>query len=249
MKYTIVALRALKDNYVWLIHDDKSAIVVDPTEAHVVEQYLQQHNLSLKIILLTHNHPDHTGGVKILCQRYHPECIDNFNQQLADGQMLHLADMDLSVKVLLTPGHTFEHVCYLVDDKHLFCGDTLFGMGCGRVFTNDFVAMYNSLNKIKALPESTLCYPAHEYTANNLRFITSIDDNHAYYQDYAKYLVMKLTSLQNSLPTVLADELRYNLFLRCDEPHVWGIVSAKSGELISDEENCFVVLRQLRNAF
>lgn len=249
MNYTIIALNALKDNYIWLIHDGQNAVAVDPTESHVVEQYLQQHNLSLKVILLTHNHPDHTGGVKALCERYAPTCIDNFVQQLADGQMLNLADLDLSVKVLLTPGHTLEHVCYLVDDKHLFCGDTLFGMGCGRVFTNDFVAMYSSLNKIKVLPESTLCYPAHEYTANNLRFITSVDTNHLYYQDYAKYLLMKLSSTQNSLPTVLADELHYNLFLRCNDPKVWAMVGTKCGELISDEENCFVVLRQLRNAF
>ena len=104
LNYTIIALNALKDNYIWLIHDGQNAVAVDPTESHVVEQYLQQHNLSLKVILLTHNHPDHTGGVKALCERYAPTCIDNFVQQLADGQMLNLADLDLSVKVLLTPG-------------------------------------------------------------------------------------------------------------------------------------------------
>lgn len=247
--YQIIALNAFSDNYIWVIHDNKSAIVVDPGVSDVVIQFLKKNNLDLIAILLTHNHNDHNGGVSNILANYPKSQIYNYlDDRIADDTTILFSGFPC-FKVIATPGHTLDHVCYLFDDKHLFCGDTLFSMGCGRVFTNDFIAAYDSLCKIKLLSPDVLCYPAHEYTTNNLRFITSIDDDKSYYQDVAKYVLIRLSTMQNSLPTTLETELKYNLFLRCNEDYIKNIVSDKIGEQINDDLECFIALRNLRNNF
>lgn len=246
--YHIIALKSGADNYIWLIHDSVHAVLIDPTEALIVKNYLSQNQLKLQAILLTHGHSDHVGGVSELVSLYNPDVIDNFHGQLFELQIIQVGDFP-EFKVILAPGHTVEHVVYLFDDQHLFCGDVLFSLGCGRVFTNDFAAAYDSLVKIKALPAATLCYPAHEYTLNNLRFTTMFDQTPDYYTKFAEEVQVKLTNLQNSLPTQLGGELKYNLFLRCDDVAVWQLVSESIGEEITDEFSCFVALRNLRNNF
>lgn len=246
--YSITPIKAFSDNYIWVIHNDKSAIAIDPGEASGVIKFLQQNNLQLETILLTHSHNDHIGGVQQLCDKYGCQVIDNSALQLSDNQVINLPSFPV-VQVLLTPGHTNEHVVYLFDNKHLFCGDVLFGLGCGRVFTDNYEAAHSSLCKIKQLSGNILCYPAHEYTANNLRFTSSIDDTPNYYAKYAKLLLMKLTTLQNSLPTTLENELKYNLFLRCDDVNIWKMVGLKSQQVINNEFDCFKQLRLLRNNF
>lgn len=248
LNYQVIPLKSGQDNYIWLIHDEQHAIVIDPTEAKIVKAYLTKHDLNLQAILLTHGHADHIGGVKELNLSYQPEIIDNLKQQLFESQIIQIGTFPV-FQVMLTPGHTAEHAVYLFDMKHLFCGDVLFSMGCGRVFTNDFDAAYASLRNIKALDPAIRCYPAHEYTANNLRFTSVLDKTPDYYTQFAKFVVMKLSSLQNSLPTLLSDELQYNLFLRCHDPLVWSLVAAASDEIIDSEFNCFVALRKLRNNF
>lgn len=249
LNYQIIALKSGTDNYIWLIHDSMHAVLIDPTEALVVKNYLSQHQLKLQAILLTHGHSDHVGGVSDLVSLYNPDLIDNFHGQLIESQIMQVGDFP-AFKVILAPGHTAEHVVYLFDDQHLFCGDVLFSLGCGRVFTNDFAAAYDSLMKIKALPAATLCYPAHEYTLNNLRFTTMFDQTQDYYVEFAGSVQMKLSSLQNnSLPTRLDGELKYNLFLRCNEVVIWQLVAEHIGEEITDEFSCFVALRNLRNNF
>lgn len=246
--YQIIALKSGVDNYIWLIHDSMHAVLIDPTEALVVKNYLYQHQLKLQAILLTHGHSDHVCGVSELVSLYDPAIIDNFHGQLIESQMIQVGDFP-EFKVILAPGHTTEHVVYLFDGQHLFCGDVLFSLGCGRVFTNDFAAAYDSLMKLKALPATTLCYPAHEYTLNNLRFTTMFDQTTGYYTKFAEAVQIKLTNLQNSLPTLLGDELKLNLFLRCDDVAVWQLVADHIGEEITDEFSCFVALRNLRNNF
>ena len=258
--YKIVALTALSDNYMWLIHNGQQAVVIDPTLAAVVMEYLVEHNLNLAGILLTHSHADHTAGVAELCHHYGCAVRANFNYlelaapQLADspglaeGEIIKLGNFS-AFTVLLTPGHTRDHVCYLFDQQHLFCGDTLFASGCGRVFTLDFKAMYASLAKIKALDPQLLCYPAHEYTAKNLAFSESLEVNPAAYAAYRQQVLAKLAHWQNTLPTRLSDELRYNLFLRCEESSIWPTISRHSARPIFSGLECFTRLRELRNNF
>ncbi len=247
--YVITALPAFKDNYIWIIHNSVAAIVVDPGESAQVNRFLVENNLSLRAILQTHNHSDHCGGVGLLRKKYPDALLYNNEQQtMQDGEIIEL-DGFPPIKIITTPGHTTEHVVFLFDQKHLFCGDTLFSMGCGRVFTGDYAAMYDSLNKIKKLAPQVLCYPAHEYTTNNLRFTTSIDKNSGYYQDLANYILMQLTTTKMSLPTTVEQELKYNLFLRCQDPAVWTMISEITKHPIANEFECFIAIRELRNEF
>lgn len=249
MNYQLKALRALQDNYIWVIHNEKSAIVVDPTLAEPVDEFLQQNKLQLVSILLTHGHIDHIGGVAELVNKYSPQVVDNFSDQLTDTTEIQIDEFPL-IRVILTPGHMYEHVCYLFDQKHLFCGDTLFALGCGRVFTNDYQLMYNSLAKLKKLDADVLCYPAHEYTLNNLRFTLELDnENHGYYAEFINSTDSKLFEKQNSLPTLLSDELKYNLFLRDDDSRLWTVVGKKSESVITNGFEYFKQLRMIRNNF
>lgn len=249
MNYQLKALRALQDNYIWVIHNEKSAIVVDPTLAEPVDEFLQQNKLQLASILLTHGHIDHIGGVAELVNKYSPQVVDNFSDQLTDTTEVQIDEFPL-IRVILTPGHMYEHVCYLFDQKHLFCGDTLFALGCGRVFTNDYQLMYNSLAKLKKLNNNVLCYPAHEYTLNNLRFTLELDnENQDYYAEFINKTDSKLFEKQNSLPTLLSDELKYNLFLRDDDARLWTVVGKKSESVITNGFEYFKQLRMIRNNF
>lgn len=249
MSYQIKALRALEDNYIWVIYNQKSAIVVDPTLADPVDEFLQQNNLQLSCVLLTHGHSDHIGGVAGLVNKYSPQIVDNFSNQLADASNVQIDGFPL-IQVILTPGHMYEHVCYLFDNKHLFCGDTLFSLGCGRVFTNDYQLMYDSLTKLKKLENNVLCYPAHEYTLNNLRFTLELDDeNQEHYAYFINKIDSKLFEKQNSLPTVLSDELKYNLFLRDSDARLWAVIGKKSKSVITNGFEYFKQLRMIRNNF
>ncbi len=249
MNYQLKALRALQDNYIWVIHNEKSAIVVDPTLAEPVDEFLQQNKLQLASILLTHGHIDHIGGVAELVNKYSPQVVDNFSDQLTDTTEIQIDGFPL-IRVILTPGHMYEHVCYLFDQKHLFCGDTLFALGCGRVFTNDYQLMYDSLAKLKKLNNNVLCYPAHEYTLNNLRFTLELDnENQDYYAEFINKTDSKLFEKQNSLPTLLSDELKYNLFLRDDDARLWTVVGKKSESVITNGFEYFKQLRMIRNNF
>lgn len=249
MNYQIKALRALEDNYIWVIYNQKSAIVVDPTLAGPVNEFLQQNNLHLDSILLTHGHSDHIGGVAELVNKYSPQIVDNFSDQLTDASNVQI-DGFPQIQVILTPGHMYEHVCYLFDNKHLFCGDTLFSLGCGRVFTNDYQLMHDSLTKLKKLDNNVLCYPAHEYTLNNLRFTLELDnENQEYYADFTNKIDSKLFEKQNSLPTVLSDELKYNLFLRDNDARLWSVIGKKSESVITNGFEYFKQLRMIRNNF
>lgn len=248
-QYSITALKALQDNYIWVISNQESALVVDPSDANVVRDFLVTHNLNLVAILLTHNHQDHNGGVVELQQEYSDfKCYNYLDDHISDNITIDIANFPL-IKVIATPGHMMDHVCYLVDNKHLFCGDTLFSLGCGRIFSGNFIAAYASLAKVKSLPETTWCYPAHEYTLANLKFTLSFDNDYEYYAQLKTQIDDKLALDGRSLPVRLADELKYNLFLRCNEPKIQQLVANKIHQNITDELECFIGLRELRNSF
>lgn len=222
----ITPLPAFSDNYIWMIHDKQQSIVVDPGDAEVVNAFLRMQHLTLAAILITHHHADHTGGAATLqhdwhCPVYAPDSEHPAYQNL---QCIHVHDQaslsiagfnGLTCTVLTLPGHTLDHIAYLLDDCHLFCGDVVFGAGCGRLFEGTPEQMLASLQKVSALPASTLLYPAHEYTARNIAFARKVDpDNQALLQR-ALDTQQCLAQGKPSLPTSLALELATNPFLRC----------------------------------
>lgn len=233
----IKGIPAFSDNYLWCLHDDKNAVIVDPGCAKSVETYLKEHSLNLVAILITHHHPDHIGGVKELKEKYAP-VIYGFGKANFDFLDIKLAGKDsfdlmgINFKVLEVPGHTLDHIAYFAEipiknkagtlqtQASLFCGDTLFSAGCGRLFEGTAEQMLDSLNTIKALPADTLIYCAHEYTLSNLKFAKELMPSN---QDLNKYILECQDKRKNHLPTiptVLATELAINPFLRQDDTEI-----------------------------
>jgi len=223
----IVPLPALADNYIWLLHDhDGNAVVVDPGDAEVVERELQARRLQLRAILLTHHHHDHTGGVaQLLATRpaavFAPRDprIRGTTRTVGEGDVIALDTPGLRFTVMAVPGHTLTHVAFFGEGL-LLCGDTLFSLGCGRLFEGTPAQMLDSLDRIAALPATTRICPAHEYTEANGRFARMIEPSN-------QSLVERCTQVANlrarqlpTLPATLAEELRNNPFLRVDSEGV-----------------------------
>ncbi|MDO5069360.1 MAG: hydroxyacylglutathione hydrolase [Neisseria zoodegmatis] len=242
---------AFSDNYIWLIEHQGEAVCVDPGEADAVTAYLKQHRLSLSQIWITHHHNDHTGGIAALKQAF-PECTvyGNLDIPTADinvDEGTKLSFGGNTVEVWATPGHTGTHLGYVLhfsDGLHVFCGDTLFSAGCGRVFTGTAAQLFASLQRYKSLPDETLFYPAHEYTAANLRFATHIEPDNAHIQT-------ALDEARNipTLPVSLARERNINPFLRTDLCEIAARVRALSGINSEDEVEIFAAMRELKNHF
>lgn len=224
MSIIIEPISSFETNYVWLIYDDadKTAVVVDPGDAKPVLQVLKEKKLSLKTILITHFHSDHIGAItelksnfqcKVFAPKKEANKIPNVDEFLHEGDLVTLEGIG-TAKVLETPGHTLGSICYYISDlKVVFTGDTLFSLGCGRLFEGSPADMYHSLNKLAALPDETMVYCAHEYTADNGRFATSVFPN---YQPLKNRLEQVKQLRQNHLPTLpvsLGEEKRTNPFL------------------------------------
>jgi hydroxyacylglutathione hydrolase len=244
-------LPAFENNYIWLLEFGPQAIVVDPGLAPPVWAALKAHNLTLRAILLTHRHQDHTGGVAELAQGgvavYGPLGLPGVSHPVFDGERVKVRGWARGIDVWTTPGHTSEHVSYLVGG-HVFCGDTLFAAGCGRVFDDDPEALYHSLQRFKALDPDTLFYPAHEYTQTNLRFALSVEPDNPEISRRLRRVEERRQQGLPSLPTTLADELATNPFLR-DNPALRHSAATVLGHEPADALASFVALRQLRNDF
>ncbi len=253
----LLALPAFEDNYLWLLHDGQRALVVDPGDAEPVRQALKRLNLQLQGILVTHHHGDHTGGVAALRQAtgatvYGParERIPEPYQALHGGQTVSV--LSLGWQVIDVPGHTAGHIAYYapaVDDAPLlFCGDTLFSGGCGRLFEGTPAQMLASLDALAALPPATRVCCAHEYTLSNLRFALAVEPGNAELINYARQCQQQREQGQSTLPSTIGTERAVNPFLRSRQPAVAQAVRAHAPSAY-DEVAVFAALREWKNSF
>ncbi|GEQ33767.1 hydroxyacylglutathione hydrolase [Marinilactibacillus psychrotolerans] len=213
-------IEAFSDNYIWVIEEGNEALIVDPGESEGVLRYLEEKQLTLKAILLTHEHNDHIGGVKEVLANYidtpvyGPKETAQLNDYtVQDGDSFEL--LGHNFKVFITAGHSNEHISFLMD-KNLFCGDALFSGGCGRVFTGDYKAQYDALQKFRALDEDVRVYAGHEYTQTNLRFAQSVEPgNKAVLQGLDEVNKLREKNLP-TLPSTIGKEKNINLLLKSE---------------------------------
>lgn len=250
----IEAIPAFQDNYIWaiILDDTRDCILVDPGDSTPSETYLRQNNLQLKAILITHHHQDHVGGVTTLvnnhsCTVYGPkaEMIPCRHFALSEGDTVHLDEDKLSFQVIELPGHTLGHIAYLTDAV-VFCGDTLFSAGCGRLFEGTPEQMYHSLAKLKALPDETKIYCTHEYTYSNLLFAKTVEPTNSAVSDYLQRIK---NTPPPSLPSRIGFEKRINPFLRCDQESVREAAAQHAGRALKNDIEVFAELRAWKDGF
>jgi len=252
----IEPIKAFDDNYIWLMTTNEGSIVIDPGESINLLKAIEQKNLKLDAILITHHHYDHTGGIEELLMKY-PNLkvygpnnnLDSIKSRLIDGEILNVIGIDF--KVIEIPGHTLDHIAYYANINNspiLFCGDTLFAGGCGRVFEGTFDQMYESLLKLKKLPQNTRIYCGHEYTINNLKFAKAVEpDNIDLITRYNDAINLRKNN-KPTLPSTLSIELKTNPFLRAEKNNVQKIISNKFKTGFSEKE-IFSALRQWKDNF
>lgn len=255
MMLDVHAIPAFTDNYLWLLSRGGDAVIVDPGDAAPVLQALEQRKLKLTAILITHWHPDHIGGINQLLQRspvpvYGPRAefsrIPQLTHPLDDGDAVTV--LGQTFEVLAVPGHTLGHIAYYADQQ-LFCGDTLFSAGCGRLFEGTPEQMHASLKRLAALPSQTQVYCTHEYTLSNLAFAVAVEPENLAL--LARLNAVRQLRVQNqpSLPSSLQIELDTNPFLRTDKPDVIRAAQSHSNQISSDPEQVFAVLRRWKDGF
>jgi hydroxyacylglutathione hydrolase len=255
----VLTVPAFQDNYLWLIHDGVHAAAVDPGDAGPILQALADNGLTLTAILLTHHHADHIGGVASLLERYpvpvfgpRNEPIALVNHPLAEGDSVEVPGMALTLGVLDVPGHTRGHIAYVkrTGVHWLFCGDTLFAGGCGRLFEGTPGQMVASLGKLAALPEDTLVYCAHEYTLSNLRFAQAVEPGNEALQLRAGDESAKRAAGLPTVPSSIGLERATNPFLRYREPEiVESLMNAGKLAAGATPVEAFAALREWKNVF
>ena len=256
---TVTPLPAFNDNYLWLLHRDGWAAVVDPGDGAVVLAALAERNLRLAAVLVTHHHPDHVGGLPDLLRAwevpvYGPRAeagkIPGLTHLLDDGDRVTLPELGVSFEVLAVPGHTLGHIAYHdAACKLLFCGDTLFVGGCGRLFEGTPQQMYASLQRLAALPGDTAVYCAHEYTLSNLDFARSAEPGSGEIEREIERVRNLRAQQRPSVPSSLSRERAFNPFLRCGEPELAQSASIHAGKPLTDAVEVFAALRRWKDNY
>lgn len=248
----ISPIPAFEDNYIWLLQNGMHAVVIDPGDATPVLAVLKQQSLKLDAILITHHHSDHIGGVRDLLENdtntivYAPakERFDFAHNKVKESDDIALPTIGLSLKVMEVPGHTLGHVAYY-NEHSLFCGDTLFGAGCGRLFEGTPPQMYQSLQRLAKLPPDINVYCTHEYTAHNIRFALTVDSQNLDLLQRQQGTILTRESGLPTLPSKLALELATNPFLRCGDQAIKNVINMPNASNIE----VFTKLREIRNHF
>lgn len=246
---------AFDDNYIWLIGTpgSRQVAIVDPGDADPVIEVLEREVLEPLAILITHHHGDHTGGVAELVERYSlpvygpaRERIPALTHLVSEGDTVELEPLGLEFRVLDTPGHTRGHVCYVGHDA-LFCGDTLFTAGCGRLFEGSTEQMTESLSKLAALPETTLVYCAHEYTAANLRFALVVEPDNPDILARRDEVARRRARHESTVPESMLVEKKTNPFLRCGVPAVVAAAERFAGKRLGSLAAVFGTVRHWKD--
>ena len=252
MKIEIIS--CLSDNYSYLIHDEVSntVAIIDPSEFKTCDKIIKKYN-KLDFILNTHHHADHVNGNLELKKKYNSKIL-GFSQDkkripgidilLEENQKQKIGNLEF--EVIFIPGHTKGHIAFFFSkEKIAFTGDTLFSLGCGRVFEGTHEEMFYSLNKIKNLPPDTKIYCGHEYTKSNLNFCLAYDPQNTFLKEKAIDIQKKLNSNLPTIPTILGQEIKTNIFLRCNDPEIKLALDLKD----SSEVEVFSKLRDLKDSF
>ncbi len=256
LRMKVIVVPCLFDNYAYLIVSDGRAAVVDPSEAWPVMKAVEKQNVELTAVLCTHHHHDHIGGITDLLEAYDDLAIYGFHQDkkripaishpVSDNDRISVCGLD--VDVLHTPGHTSTHIVYRLED-HLFVGDTLFGAGCGRLFEGTPEQMVGSLDRISSCPNGSRIYFGHEYTELNLRFSGEVDPTNAGVRERADRVAELRSRDLPSTPSILADELATNPFLRVEDSSIIEKLQRENRISGSGRVEVFGALRELRNHF
>jgi len=256
-KFTVHAVPILEDNYVWLIQtmDSADVIVIDPGDEKPVLEFIKQHHLNPIAILITHHHYDHVDGIQSLLAHYPVpvfgpanESIPGMTHPLSATDNLSIHDAFPNCQVIAVSGHTHGHIAYLINDC-LFCGDTLFAAGCGRLLGGTHAELLASLKYISTLPVNTKIYCAHEYTLANLKFAHTVEPNNIKTQQRLQHTAQLRAQGQITLPSTLELELATNPFLRCHEPSVIKRVEQHVSHDLDGELAVFTALRQWKDNF
>ncbi len=256
----ILALHAFEDNYIWLLRADGCVAVVDPGDAAPVFGHLRKSGDRLCAVLATHHHGDHVGGLTEILDRFPVpvfgpgmENIPGVDHPLAGGEHIVVPQIGLELEVIAVPGHTRGHIAYygpsLGPHGAVFCGDTLFGAGCGRLFEGTPAQMKESLAKLAALPAPTLVYCAHEYTQSNLRFALAVEPGSVAVQLRSEQVAADRAAGRATIPTCIEAELETNPFLRWDAPAVRAAAASRLGHVPADAVETFTAIREWKNRF
>lgn len=248
---------AFRDNYIWMLVTGGDAVVVDPGDCAPVEAYLAARGLKLRAVLATHHHADHVGGLAALvahwkCPAFGPagERIPGLTRTLREGDRVELPGLGIELEVLDIPGHTAGHIAFVRrgEDPLLFCGDTLFACGCGRLFEGTPPQMVASLAKLAALPPATRVFCGHEYTLANIAFAERVEPGNARLAKRHARDAATRGRNEPTLPTTIGEELATNPFLRCDAPEVVAAAEKRAGRRLADPVQVFTEIREWKNS-